>query len=84
LFGLESDVTQQQMDMAGLLEDEVAQFLTDGKVKSLKRLLVSAFSLPGRELFKMCCTNWSPTSGQSQTCVHDHAQDAIQLCKIGF
>jgi len=63
LFGLASvDVRQQRMDMVGLMEDEVAKFLTDGKVKSLKGLLVSAFSPPGRKLFKLCCTNWSPTS----------------------
>ena len=48
--------------MAGLLDDEVAQILTAGKVKSLKRLLVSAISSPGWDLFKLCCTNWSPTS----------------------
>jgi len=50
------------MDMAGLFDDQVAAFLTGGKVSSLSKIQVSAFTPPSRELFKLCCSNWSPTS----------------------
>lgn len=63
IFGLESaDVRTQRMQIAGLMDDEVAMYLTDGKEKILKKLAVRIFSNNGKELFKFCYSNWSPTT----------------------
>jgi len=66
LFGLEyMDVRTQRMEIARIMDDEVAIYLTDGKEKALKKLVGNTFSNSGKELFKLCCTNWSPTTNDA-------------------
>jgi len=63
MYGLPSvDARQQRMDIAGLVDEQVAEFLTGGKVSVLSKLQVSAFTPTSLELFKLCCSNSSPTS----------------------
>ena len=63
MYGLPSvDARQQRIYTAGLVDEQVAEFLTGGKVSALSKLQVSAFTPPSLELFKLCCSNWSPTS----------------------
>ncbi|XP_010472392.1 PREDICTED: uncharacterized protein LOC104752022 [Camelina sativa] len=63
LFGLRSmDVREQQLQTAAILEEDLALFLSDGKVKPCKQLVSTAIKNPViKDLYRICCSNWSPT-----------------------
>lgn len=63
LYGLQSvDARTHQVQTADIIEEDIAMYLSNGKTKTLKNLPLGDFSDDAKDLFKICCSNWAPTT----------------------
>lgn len=62
-FGLKDvDERTHKVNFAGVLDDEVASFITGGKIKEWNSVSYSMFKSEYKNLYKVCCSNWLPTT----------------------
>jgi len=54
----------QCIQTAGLVDEEVARYLTDGRVQNLQNIAMNKFSENCKSLFKISCRNWSPQTNE--------------------
>ncbi|KAL9858832.1 hypothetical protein AtNW77_Chr1g0040861 [Arabidopsis thaliana] len=66
-FKFSSPLAEQRtqcIQTAGLVDEEVARYLTDGRVQNLQNIPMNKFSENCKSLFKISCRNWSPQTNE--------------------
>nr|AAF06077.1 F28J9.1 [Arabidopsis thaliana] len=66
-FKFSSPLAEQRtqcIQTAGLVDEEVARYLTDGRVQNLQNIAMNKFSENCKSLFKISCRNWSPQTNE--------------------
>ncbi|CAL9225140.1 unnamed protein product [Arabidopsis halleri] len=67
LFGLPAvDEREQHKQMVGVIDEDLAMFMSGGKIKLCQNVhLGDVESSINKDLLKICCTNWAPTTNES-------------------